>query len=137
MNTYVLDVIQKYKNKGILIDTNIALVYIVGTIDVSEIRKQGRTSNYNEEDFSRISKFIEHFPKKATTPHVLTELSNLLPNRPELLRALAGFIERAVEIFEDSISLTKTQSFFEIGLADTAILKATKGLYLVLTQITQ
>ena len=33
MNDYLLKLIQKYKQKGLLIDTNLILLYIVGSID--------------------------------------------------------------------------------------------------------
>lgn len=133
MNTYVLDVIRKYKDKGILIDTNIGLLYLVGSFDASEIRNHGRTSKYTEDDFDRISKFVAHFAVRVTTPHVLTEMSDLLGNSIDLHRVLRGYIMAADERFENSGLLADNVAFLKIGLADTAILKAAKNMYLVLT----
>jgi hypothetical protein len=134
MNTYVADVIRKYKNKGLLIDTNIAILYLIGSFDLSEIRRHGRTSGYHEDDFLRLSKFIDYFGVRVTTPHVLTEVSDLLGNKYELHRVLQGFIARAEEVHETSDFLSGQATFIKIGLADTAIVvAAAKKDYLVLT----
>lgn len=133
MNTYILDVIRKYKHRGLLIDTNIALLYIVGSLDSSEIREHGRTSKFTEDDFSRVGKFIEYFPVRITTPHVLTEISDLLGNRTEFHYLLRDFIIKSNEIYENSGLLSKAHGFLEIGLADAAIINAAKDNYLIFT----
>ncbi len=78
MNSHLLELIRKYKHKGLLIDTNSALLYLVGSFDPSLIRNHSRTSKYSEDDFDKVSKFIEFFVEMITTPHVLAEISNLL-----------------------------------------------------------
>ncbi len=133
MNTYISRVIAKYKDKGILIDANLAILYVVGSLDIARIRSHRRTSKYSEDDFSRVEKFIDHFDVKVTTPHVLTEVSNLLGNDFELHTALRGFISLSLEVTTDSRSLSNNNAFLKIGLSDTAITILSKGLYLVFT----
>ncbi len=72
MNNYLLGLIQHYKQKGLLIDTNILLLYIVGAVDINLIRNFGRMAEFAENDFYVVSKFVDYFDIKITTPHILT-----------------------------------------------------------------
>ena len=133
MNDYLLKLIQKYKKKGLLIDTNIVLLYLVGSVDIFLIRNFKRTANFDENDFEKVSKFVEYFDIKITTPHILTEVSNLIDNRQDLQLVLKIYIEKAEEIFLESSMLSKDQSFLTFGLADTAVINTAKDSYLILT----
>ena len=61
MNEYLFSLVIKYKNKGVLIDTNILLLFLVGSLDLNLIRGFKRTTNFTENDFDLISNFIKHF----------------------------------------------------------------------------
>jgi len=133
MNDYLLNLIQKYKQKGLLVDTNILLLYIVGIVNVDLIRNFSRTANFTENDFYLVEKFINFFAVNITTPHILTEVSDLLGNRIELQLALGKYIELIEEKFLESKQITRTKTFLQFGLADTAITETAKNSYLVVT----
>jgi len=133
MNDYLLKLIQKYKQKGLLVDTNILLLYIVGIVNVDLIRNFSRTANFTENDFYLVEKFINFFDVNITTPHILTEVSDLLGNRRELQLALGKYIELIEEKFLESKQITRTKTFLQFGLADTAITETAKNSYLVVT----
>ncbi len=133
MNDYLLGLIQHYKQKGLLIDTNILLLYIVGAVDINLIRNFGRTANFAENDFYVVSKFVDYFDIKITTPHILTEVSNLFGNRKSLKVALSKFIELTNEIFLVSKKIAETKTFLQFDLADTAVCETAKNSYLVIT----
>lgn len=133
MNDYLLKLIQKYKQKGLLVDTNILLLYIVGIVNVDLIRNFSRTINFTENDFYLVEKFINFFDVNITTPHILTEVSDLLGNRIELQLALGKYIELIEEKFLESKQITRTKTFLQFGLADTAITETAKNSYLVVT----
>lgn len=133
MSDYLLKLIQNYKHKGLLVDTNILLLYLVGTVNTELIRNFSRTANFTEADFYNVSKFIEVFDIKITTPHILTEVSNLFGNRIELQIALGKYIELIEEHYLESRRLAQTKIFFQFGLADTAITETAKNSYLVVT----
>jgi hypothetical protein len=133
MNEYLLKLIQKYKNKGLLIDTNIVLLYIVGSIDILLIRDFPRTSMFTEDDFDKVSRFIDYFDFKITTPHVLTEISNLIGNRQNIQSVLKTYIEKSREIFLESSGVSNSNAFLNFGLADTAIMDTAKNSYLIFT----
>lgn len=133
MNDYLLKLIQKYKRKGLLIDTSILLLYIVGSFDINLIRTFKRTQMFSENDFEIVSKFIDYFELKITTPHVLTEVSDFIDNRQILQSVLKVFIESAKEIFLESLELSKEESFLKFGLADTSVTYSAKDRCLILT----
>jgi hypothetical protein len=133
MNEYLLSVIRKYRSSGLLVDTNLLLLYLVGSADPTLIRRFSRTSIYSEDDFDRVSKFIEAFDVKVATPHVLTEVSDLFGNRNELNVLLGAYIERVEELFTKGRSLIAEKPFLQFGLADTSVIEASRSTYLILT----
>src|SRR5215203_5591640 len=133
MNDYLLELIQKYKQKGLLIDTNILLLFIVGSIDISAIRDFKRTANFSENDFEKVSRFIDYFELKITTPHILTEASDFIDNRQTLQAVLRAYIENSKEVFLVSLDLSKKETFLMFGLADTSVAYNGKDKYLILT----
>ena len=133
MNSHLLALIRKYRNRGILIDTNIALLYLVGSVDLSLVRNHSRTSKYSEDDFERVSKFVESFVERITTPHILTEISNLLGKRNDFFSALRGYIIQAEEVHLTGKALAGSSAFFDFGLTDSAIFETAIGHYLVVT----
>ncbi len=133
MNSHLLTLIQKYCKKGLLIDTNLALLYLVGSFDRSLIRNHPRTSVYTENDFERIEAFIESFAERVTTPHVLTEISNLLGKQTDVREVLIQYINKCKEIYWAAGSLTGSTAFNSYGLTDSAIVETARDNFLVVT----
>ena len=129
----VQGLIIKYKSKGILLDTNLALLYVVGSLDSGRIRSHKRTDGFTVDDFERLSKFVGLFDNKIVTPNILTETSNLLGRDKELLKVLSGYIEIANEEFCSSKEVTDSDGFLHYGLTDAGIVEVAKGKYLVVT----
>lgn len=61
MNEYLLGLIQKYKARGVLTDTNILILYIIGSFDPNLIGTSKATSQFTQDDFLRVAKFIDYF----------------------------------------------------------------------------
>lgn len=133
MNDYLLKLIQKYKKEGVLIDTNLTLLFIVGTFDINLVRNFKRTSMFSKNDFERVYKFIDYFDQKITTPHILTEVSDFIDNRQGLQTLLKGYIENSKEVFLESSDLSKKETFLKFGLADTSVTYSAKDDYLIFT----
>jgi hypothetical protein len=45
------DLVSKYRNRGVLVDTNILLLWMVGVVDSSWISKHKRTKQYTAGDY--------------------------------------------------------------------------------------
>lgn len=133
MNEYLINLILKYRNKGILIDTNLLLLYLIGSYDIEQIRDFKRTAHFNTDDFSNTLEFVESFEIKITTPHVLTEVSNLMGNRSEFFIMLESYIKLSEEKFIFSKDVCQEPYFRKFGLADMVTLETAKNSYLVFT----
>lgn len=133
MNDYLWNLVQKYKREGIFVDTELLLLYIVGTFDLNLIRNFGRTSKFSEEDFLLVSRFIELFDVKITSPHILTEVSNFIGNKKELHLFLKEYLKFVDEKHLNSVEIAENEAFINFGLADTALSHIAKNSYLVFT----
>lgn len=138
MSSRVTDTARAYRSKGLLIDSNVLLLFFVGLHDRTRIEKFKRTSQFTVEDFELLVAFIERFKEVVTTPSILTEVSNLLGQLPDKLRysfyqRFANGLKDLHEHYSPSRDLGDDRGFAKFGLTDTAILQAASGKYLVLT----
>lgn len=137
MNSHV-DAINAYKDKGLLIDTNILLLFFVGLHSRKSIQGFKRTEHFTPDDFDCLAGVIQLFKQVVTTPSVLTEVSNLLGQLAERIR-LSVFqrfslgIQRFQEDFTPSRELAQEACFPKFGLTDAGIVHSAKGKFLVLT----
>ena len=77
--------IEKYRRNGLLIDSNLFLLWVVGSTNESRIARFNRTQKYSVEDFRLLRILVHEFQEVVTSPHILTELSNLATiEEPEL-----------------------------------------------------
>jgi len=139
MSTYDKLLIDRYRPKGILIDANLALLYLVGSHDLRLIGdgKYNKLSKYVIEDYQLLVRLKKVFKKAVTTPHVLTEVSNLTNDLPEQTKAecLKKFHETFVEIDEltiPSLDAAQRPEFPFLGLTDSA-LAIVSDRYLIVT----
>lgn len=133
MTDYLSKLIVKYKKKGVFVDSEILLVYIVGSKDPRLIKNNGRTANYDENDFNLISEFIEKFDSKIASPHILTEVSDLLGESNDFHTILNVYINTSEEKHLTSREITKCNSFLRFGLADSAIIEISQNAHLIFT----
>jgi hypothetical protein len=134
----VTDPASAYRSKGLLIDSNVLLLFFVGLRDRTRIEKFKRTSQFTIEDFKLLVDLIQQFKEVVTTPSILTEVSNLLGQLPEKLRYsfyqhFAYTLRDLRERYTPSGELGDERGFTKFGLTDMAILQAASGKYLVLT----
>jgi hypothetical protein len=138
MMEYIEELMSRYKGKGLLVDTNLLLVYFVGMYDPERVSKFKRTQTFTEDEFLLLARFFAVFEKLITTPNVLTEVSNLLGQLPNNLRSVffVDFAKRLVlleEHYSSSADISTTTHFDRLGLTDSGIAQLVEGRYLVLT----
>ena len=101
---------QKHQQSGILVDTNLLLLLLIGKINKTLIGGK-RTEKYSQDHYDILVDFIKDFKRLITTPHILTEVSNLGG------AALTG-TNRA-----DFLSLLRTPSLFDVKATDELVLE--------------
>jgi hypothetical protein len=135
---YIEALIARYRHKGLLIDTNLLLLYFVGKNDPERIPRFKRTMAFTIPEFWLLEHFFDVFDKVITTPNVLTEVSNLLGGLPENLHSsfFSDFgtrIPSLEEHYTSSTSISSSTHFNQFGLTDCGIVELVKDNYLVLT----
>lgn len=132
--------IQKAR-RGIILDTNLLMVYLIGRWNVRKIPEFDRTKAYDMDDFRLIVALLKHTKQLVTTPHILTEVCNLTDtiNRKHkqlLFGTLAKIQLRAKERRQEATYLMGDRfqnPFRRLGIADTSLLDASLKGHLVLT----
>lgn len=141
MNDYALQLIQKYGKEGVLIDTNLLLLYVIGTYNPDEISRFSKTRDFPPETFELLDRVINRFNKVITTPYILAEASNWAAQfpssdknklHPDLFDRFAILITGFEEVSETSSVIAKQPAFRQLGLADASI-ASLGNKYLVLT----
>jgi rRNA-processing protein FCF1 len=138
MNEYLKKLFYKYKNKGLLIDTNLLLVYFVGIYDRNLIGNFKRTITFTIEDFEKLQRAFIFFDRIVTTPNILTEVNSLSNQLPENIKLkyfdkIKEQISRLEESYVESKVICELTHFPKFGLTDTGIINLVKDNYLVLT----
>lgn len=138
MDDYIGSLIGRYRAKGLLIDTNLLLLYIVGAYDPGQIEGFGRTEQFDPDDFAVLYSFVQRFDPVVTTPHVLTETSNLLGGLSGRVRAgCFDLLRKSISLMREhhapATTIAADPGFAPFGITDAAIAEASPGVYLVLT----
>lgn len=131
----MIELLARYRHRGALIDTNILLLYFVGSFRRDQIGKD-RTEKFDVSDFDLLINVLAYFTHLVTTPNVLTEVNNLVPNwfGFAFFEKFATGIGLLQEEYVPDLSITTHPAFRTVGLTDTGIIQAAaRGPYIVIT----
>jgi hypothetical protein len=138
MKNDLKQLLARYRSMGILLDTNLLLLYLIGLFDPDRIERFKRTEKFSYEDFQILSRIMRPFKIIRTLPHVLAEVNSLSGQLHRNI--LASFREKfkaQIKLFEEvnptSINASERQEFYYLGLTDAAIILESIGKCLVLT----
>ena len=138
MKEFIRSLFESYRQKGILIDTNILLLWFVGTVNRSRISKFNRTEQFLPEDYDSLVQILSYFSKNVTTPNILTEVNSLAnqlgePERSQCFSIFAQGVARLDESYIESRTSASMEGFTKFGLTDCGIINLASNQYLVLT----
>lgn len=140
MNEHIAEILRRHKKSGALIDTNILLLFFVGSFDPELIPRFKRTKMFTIQDYETLVSVLGYFESIITTPHILTEVSNLsgqLPLRPDSQRNYFARFAHGIALFHEnhfpSTEISSMQEFIKFGLSDTAIVRLARNNHLVIT----
>jgi hypothetical protein len=139
MNWYVEDLITRFQSKGAVVDANLLLLLLIGSYDIELVGHDGfkRVAKYAAEDWATLRRLLKLFKVTVTTPHILTEVSNLAAQLPDHHRSacLGTFVERFKDFAElktPSLQAASRAEFTFLGLTDCVIAESASN-YLVIT----
>jgi predicted nucleic acid-binding protein len=110
---------------GLLVDTNLLVLFAVGTVNRSRIETFKRTRQYTRADYDLLLRVLEKFNKGYTVAHVLAEVSNLTDlagvEGQQARRVLKDTISLLSEVEISSARATEDRHYQRLGLVDAVI----------------
>lgn len=129
--------IEKHRAKGVLVDTNLLVLFLVGRVNRQRIRNFKRTGDFTIGDYDLLVRLIDWFGKLIATPHVLSQVSDLTDLTDNELTKIRELFKMLVENIEESYDpsrlLVRDPAFKRLGLTDAAIATVCSRGVLVLT----
>lgn len=121
-----------------VLDTNVLLLLLVASVDISMLRSYKRVSLFTTQDVAALEDLLRSFQRLATTPHVLSETDNFIDQAPayrrkDLKNALLQFISRTPERYSSSRDLIKLEAFLPLGLTDCGLIDFGLDAFIVTT----
>lgn len=129
------------KGVPLLIDTNLLVLFVVGTADKGYIAKHKKLTAFTVEDYEMLVRMVSGASEVLVTPNTLTETSNLAayinePARSKVLAVLRTVIAGSQERYVPSSTAAQRSEFIRLGLADAALLEvAAKNITLLTTDL--
>jgi hypothetical protein len=148
MREVYLRLVRLHRKNGLLVDANLLLLLVVGRFDTRLIPRFDRTSDFLVEDYRLLEGIVRQFSRIISTPHVLTDVSNLTTKLAENVRfSFRKNFRQAIDVIDERNCTAKNAAaneyFQRVGLTDSAILSLADRQFLLLTtdfalaQITQ
>lgn len=141
MSNEVVRLVQKYRSQGVLVDTNLLLLYCIGKYRRELVAQFKRTASrgFTADDFDLLAALLSNFQRIIATPNILTEVSNLLgqlgePVKTACLNVFAQEIAIIEEQYIPGDTAAQTEVYCRLGLTDAGILSVAQGSCLVLTE---
>jgi len=131
-----------HRGKSILLDSNLLLVFLAGSMNSRLFGSFKRVSAYTRDDFDLLVRMLGSFTVLLTTPHILTEVSNLANTMPEQFkqdwhRNIAALIATQQdtpslrERWTSALELAAMPEFVAFGIADAALTKVSSDALVV------
>jgi hypothetical protein len=135
----VAEDLSKFRNRDLLLDTNLLLLEVVGSFDHRLIGGK-RLETFTVQDFNVLNLVTSVARQLITTPGILTETSNLASQinfgRDRFSKFFAHLgvkIKQLDERYERSAIVSEHPLFLQLGLIDAAIVRLAQEGMMVLT----
>lgn len=129
-------VLKPYVGKAAILDSNLLLLSWCASFNPHLVTTFKRLNSFQMEDVELLSETLKMFSEVRTTPHVLTEISNLANSLPwwakeDWVEHFSQQIEAIPEEWNSAASICKSD-FMWLGLTDAA-LSALAATYVIVT----
>lgn len=118
----------RHRGGTLLLDSNLLLLFLAGNLGSDFLQRFPRVREYDFDDYELLRQTLKQFKTILTTPHVLTEITNLAnklsgADRVEWSEYLVRFItsDAVQEKWIAARELARAGEFIEFGITDSAI----------------
>ena len=116
---------------GLLVDTNLLVLWVVGGVNRNRIERFKRTSGYTKGDFDLLLRVLARFNPLYTVPHVLAEVSDLTDLPGAEGQQARRFLKRTISLLKEaempSARAAEDVLYPKLGLVDAAIGAVARG----------
>jgi predicted nucleic acid-binding protein len=116
---------ERAEHSRILLDTNVLVLFAVGSVNRHRIPTFKRTSQYTIQDFDLLIGVLGQWKSHYTVPHVLAEVSNLTDlvgaERLRVRQVLKETISILTEVPVSSAQAVLDRTYPVLGLVDASI----------------
>jgi hypothetical protein len=126
--SYAAMMIEQYQSKGLMLDSNLLLLHLVGSTNSSLVGSgsYNKLSDFSTLEAAFLKQLISGFRRVVTTPHILTEVSNLVNDlhyegRRQVWGAFVSTLEVISEQTISSYMVARREEFSYLGLTDTVL----------------
>jgi len=124
MSSAILELVET-RRSGLLIDTNLLVLFIVGSVNINRIENFKRTRKYSRADYRLLCRVLEGFEPIYTLTHIMAEVSNLT-DLTGLERHQARHLQKELltDLREPAMASSQAAESFHyerLGLVDAAI----------------
>ncbi len=119
--------VPRFRQSGLLLDTNLLLVLIAGQHNPAWIGARRRLREYTANDLRTLRRFVARFDRLITTPAILGEVSNLAVyaaydnERADFFATFRAMIAILAERYPHSAEVADLLAFGRLGLTDASI----------------
>jgi hypothetical protein len=117
--------LKPYVGKPAVLDSNLLLLLWCVSFDRELISSFKRLNCFQDEDIDLLSETLKAFSAIRTTPHVLTEVSNLANSLPEKIKTdWSEHFSKQIQVIQEewtSAATIATGDFMWLGLTDAAL----------------
>jgi hypothetical protein len=129
-------ILRPHLGKPAILDSNLLLFSWCANFNPSLINTFKRLNSFQREDIDILSETLKVFQAVKTTPHVLTEVSNLANQMPKWIKDdWAEHFSKQIQIISEEwipSATVATGEFMWLGLADAALV-ALANTHVILT----
>ena len=131
--------LQRHRQSGVLLDTNLLFVYVLGAVDAKLVGTAKKAREFAGTDFDLLVSILDRIRLVIVTAYVATEVSNLATSlshyhRERFLALFRAFLaNQSVERHIPLRLVVELEDFDAFGATDTAILRTRTRPPLVIT----
>lgn len=124
---------------GVLLDTNVLLLLLIGTVSEEQIERCSRLRGYSTGEFELLEFLLRDHRGFAITPHIATETWNLGENalngahQASFKKLFVEFLESARETWIPAERLVGESYFLHLGIADSGAARIRRRRPVVIT----
>ena len=120
------ELLAAYAGKGVLLDSNLLLLLVVGMSDRQQVARFKRLNIFAVEDFDLLVAITAAFRHVYVTPNVVTEVSNLAgalfgESKRRCFEMLRALLQKAEELIIESRVASEHDMFVEFGVTDAVL----------------